>query len=106
MAAAEVGHLELAFDFSAGAALPDLDDLEHNAPDGLHIASLAGTLIAAVTGFGGMRDHCGSPRFTPRLPEALDRLAFRLCVRDDRLRVDVRRRTPRNRVGSIDRRAG
>ena len=55
--AAEVGHLELAYDYFGEAALMDLDDLEHNTRDGLHIASLAGTWIAAVAGFGGMRDH-------------------------------------------------
>jgi len=44
--AAEVGYLELAHDYLAEAALMDLDDLEHNTRDGLHIASLAGTWIA------------------------------------------------------------
>jgi trehalose/maltose hydrolase-like predicted phosphorylase len=46
------------------AALIDLDDLEHNTRDGLHIASLAGAWIVAVSGFGGMRDRrhtrCGA----------------------------------------------
>src|SRR3954469_2535493 len=88
--AAEVGHLELAYDYFGEAALMDLADLQHNTRDGLHIASLAGTWIAAVAGFGGMRDHDGSLRFSPRLPEALDRLAFRLCFRGRRLLVDVR----------------
>ena len=54
--AAEVGHLELAYDYFGEAALIDLDDLEQNTRDGLHIASLAGAWIAAVAGFGGMRD--------------------------------------------------
>lgn len=68
----------------------DLDDLEHNTRDGLHIASLAGAWIVAVAGFGGMRDHDGSLAFAPRLPPALGRLAFRLCFRDRRLLVEVR----------------
>ena len=42
---------------SREAALMDLHDLEHNTRDGVHIASLAGAWIAAVAGFGGMRDH-------------------------------------------------
>ena len=46
----------------------DLRDLEHNTRDGLHIASLAGAWIAAVAGFGGMRDHGGELTFAPRLP--------------------------------------
>jgi alpha,alpha-trehalose phosphorylase len=87
--AAEVGHLELAYDYFGEAALIDLDDLEHNARDGLHIAALAGSWIAAVSGFGGLRDYGGSLSFAPRLPEALNRLAFRLCFRDRRLLVEI-----------------
>src|SRR5204863_3087535 len=62
--AAEVGHLELAHDYLGEAALMDLDDLEHNTRDGLHIASLAGSWIAAVAGFGGLRDHGGELSFS------------------------------------------
>ena len=87
--AAEVGHLELAYDYLSEAALIDLDDLQHNTRDGLHIASLAGTWLGAVAGFGGMRDHGGVLSFTPRLPEALSRLTFRLCFRGRRLLVEV-----------------
>jgi alpha,alpha-trehalose phosphorylase len=87
--AAEVGHLELAYDYLAEAALIDLDDLQHNSRDGLHIASLAGTWIGAVAGFGGMRDHEGTLSFDPRLPAALTRLVFRLCYRGRHLVVDV-----------------
>jgi alpha,alpha-trehalose phosphorylase len=87
--AAEVGHLELAYDYFAEAALMDLDDLEHNTRDGLHIASLAGAWIVAVAGFGGMRDHDGKLSFAPRLPKQLTRLAFGICFHDQRLRVEV-----------------
>ncbi|HEX2126308.1 MAG TPA: glycosyl hydrolase family 65 protein [Thermoleophilaceae bacterium] len=87
--AAEVGHVELAYDYFAEAALMDLDDLEHNTRDGVHIASLAGAWVAAVAGLGGMRDHGGRLSFAPRLPEDLGRLAFRLCYRDRRLKVEV-----------------
>jgi alpha,alpha-trehalose phosphorylase len=85
--AAEVGHLELAYDYLAEAALIDLHDLGRNTGDGLHIASLAGALIAAVAGFGGLRDHGGKLSFAPRLPARLERLAFRLLVRGARLSV-------------------
>jgi alpha,alpha-trehalose phosphorylase len=91
--AAEVGHLGLAYDYLAEAALLDLDDLEHNTRDGLHIASLAGAWIGAVAGFGGMRDHDGILSFAPHLPEALARLTFRLCFRGRRLLVEIRHDT-------------
>jgi alpha,alpha-trehalose phosphorylase len=87
--AAEVGHTELAYDYLGEAALVDLQDLQNTARNGLHIASLAGTWIAAVAGLGGMRDHDGRLTFAPRLPEDLSRLAFRLCYRGRRLQVEV-----------------
>jgi alpha,alpha-trehalose phosphorylase len=87
--AAEVGHLELAYDYFGEAALMDLHDLGHNTADGVHIASLAGAWIAVVAGFGGMRDHGGVLTFAPRLPERLERLTFGLVFRGTRLRVEV-----------------
>jgi alpha,alpha-trehalose phosphorylase len=87
--AAELGHVELAYDYLAEAALMDLEDFEHNTADGVHIASLAGAWIAAVGGLGGMRDHGGMLAFAPRLPEDLTRLEFRLLYRGRRLVVEV-----------------
>jgi alpha,alpha-trehalose phosphorylase len=87
--AAEVGHLDLAFDYFGEASLMDLDDLEHNTRDGLHMASLAGSWLAAVAGFGGFRGHEGRFSFDPRLPPHLERLAFGLMLRGRRLRVEI-----------------
>jgi alpha,alpha-trehalose phosphorylase len=87
--AAEVGHLGLAHDYLAEAALMDLDDFEHNTRDGLHLAALGGTWIALVAGLGGMRERNGSLHFAPRLPEGLTRLAIALSVRQRRLRIEV-----------------
>jgi alpha,alpha-trehalose phosphorylase len=93
--AAEVGHLELAYDYFGEAALLDLADLHHNTRDGVHLASLAGVWIAAVAGFGGMRDHGGSLSFAPRLPQRLSRLAFRLLFQGRRIRVEIDHRQAR-----------
>ena len=88
--AARAGHLRLAYDYAAEAALMDLADLEHNTRDGLHIASLAGTWMALVAGFGGMRrSNAGGPAFAPRLPENFHRLAFTLQLLGRRLRVEI-----------------
>ncbi len=87
--AAEVGHVELAYDYFGETALIDLRDLAHNTRDGLHIASLAGTWLAAVAGFGGLRDHGDILSFAPRLASRLTRLAFRLSYRRRCLRVEV-----------------
>jgi alpha,alpha-trehalose phosphorylase len=88
--AAEVGHVELAYDYFAEAALLDLDDLQHNTRDGVHIASLAGACIVAIAGFGGLRDRDGKISFVPRLPQALTRLALNFRARKTtRLRIEV-----------------
>jgi alpha,alpha-trehalose phosphorylase len=88
--AAEVGQLQLAYDYLGEAAFMDLEDLEHNTRDGLHMASLAGSWTALVAGFGGLRLHDGSFSFAPRLPEGIVRLAFHILCGGRRLRVEVR----------------
>jgi alpha,alpha-trehalose phosphorylase len=90
--AAEVGHIELAYDYFGEAALMDLDDLEHNTRDGLHIASLAGACMAPIGAFGGVRDYHGGLNFSPRLPQALSRMSFRMTFRGRLLRVDISHR--------------
>jgi alpha,alpha-trehalose phosphorylase len=88
--AAEVGHAELAADYLTEAALMDLDDLESNTRDGVHIAALAGAWLALVAGFGGMRHRAGEPlRFAPTLPPGVSRLAFRLYFRRRLLNVEI-----------------
>src|SRR5207302_8826842 len=60
-----------------------------NTRDGVHIASLAGSWLAAVAGFGGMRDHDGFLSFAPKLPARLERLAFGLRFRGRLLKVEA-----------------
>jgi alpha,alpha-trehalose phosphorylase len=93
--AAEVGELDLAFDYLAEAALMDLDDLEHNTRDGLHIASLAGTYVALLAGFAGARYKSGGVHFAPRLPDGMARLAFTIVLRGRRLRVEIQHQKAR-----------
>ncbi|MBN1171746.1 MAG: glycoside hydrolase family 65 protein [Micromonosporaceae bacterium] len=87
--AAEVGQLDLAYDYLGEAARMDLDNLANNTGNGLHIASLAGAWIALVAGFGGMRDHGGKLSFAPRLPSALRRLTFTMCWQGRRVKVEI-----------------
>jgi alpha,alpha-trehalose phosphorylase len=87
--AAEVGHLQLAHDYLTEAAFIDLHDEEHNTRDGLHIAALAGTWLATVAGFGGMRDHGGRLSFRPQLPPTISRITFAVLWRAAILRVTI-----------------
>ena len=87
--AAEVGHLDLAYDYAAEAAFTDLHDLNANTDNGLHMASLAGAWTSLVLGFGGLRDEAGRLSFAPRLPGGIDRLVFRVRHRGLRIRVET-----------------
>ncbi|MBV8716549.1 MAG: glycoside hydrolase family 65 protein [Chloroflexi bacterium] len=87
--AAETGHLDLAYDYMVEAALLDIQDLEHNTRDGVHIAALAGAWIALVDGFGGMRPKGDDLCFSPRLPRQLQRLTFKLRYHGCTLEVTV-----------------
>src|ERR1700689_4794916 len=86
---ANVGHVDLALDYTYEAALVDLRDLHHNTKDGLHMASLAGAWTALVAGFGGLRDDEGVLALNQYMPDGISRLRFRLRWRDFRLTVDV-----------------
>ncbi|CAN5316485.1 glycosyl hydrolase family 65 protein [soil metagenome] len=87
--AAEVGHLELAYDYWAETIFTDLYNLHGNSVQGLHLAALAGAWTVAVCGFGGMRDYNGRVTFAPRLPPKLSRLAFRILVGGRAITVKV-----------------
>jgi alpha,alpha-trehalose phosphorylase len=88
--AAEVGHLDLAYDYFAEAALLDLDDLHNNTRDGLHLASLAGAVMAAIAGFGGVRQRKdGGLAFEPRLPRALPGIRFRFFFRERVIKLEI-----------------
>ncbi|MFE3228196.1 glycoside hydrolase family 65 protein [Nocardia sp. NPDC059228] len=100
--AAEIGHLALAYDYFREAAFTDLHDLHHDVAAGVHIASVAGTWISCVGGFGGMRDHDGDLGFAPRLPEQLNRLCFRILWHGSRISVHITAESTTYRLESGD----
>ena len=88
--AAEIGYLDKAREYFDFAAVIDLADVGGNMMHGAHIASIGGTWLALVYGFGGMRDYGGHISFRPRLPGDWRRLSFRLTIRDTFIQVDIR----------------
>ena len=87
--ASEVGHLDLATTYAFYAIIMDLADLSGNSKDGCHIASMGGSWMAAVYGFGGLRDYEGEISLSPKLPIPLKRLKFSLTIRGQLLSVDI-----------------
>jgi alpha,alpha-trehalose phosphorylase len=88
--ASAAGHPEAALEYFERACAVDLLDLHGNTADGIHVASCAGSWLALVAGFAGLRDYGGDVRFSPRLPEGWQRLRFRIAVRGQVIEVDMR----------------
>ena len=81
----DVGEPERAYMAFRSSAYRDLrPSTDHG---GIHAACLGGTWQAAVHGFAGARLARDMPSFTPRLPEAWNRMAFNLTWRGSRFRV-------------------
>src|SRR5450759_1570096 len=53
--ASRIGDIEKAYELYLRTARLDLDDYNNEVSEGLHITSMAGTWLAIVEGFGGMR---------------------------------------------------
>ena len=89
VAAAELGYETKAYRYFLETARMDLDDVNGNVADGVHLAAMAGSWVSLVYGFAGFRDDGGRLSFAPRLPTAWRRLAFRLLVRGSLLAVSL-----------------
>jgi alpha,alpha-trehalose phosphorylase len=77
------------------ALLIDLAEIGGAVCDGVHIASAAGTWMALVFGFGGVRSFGGELSIDPHLPRNIERLAFSLRFHDRQIRVTLTRAAER-----------
>jgi maltose phosphorylase len=74
--AAKLGLKEKAYEFYLRTSRLDLDDYNNDTEDGCHITSMAGTWMAVVKGFGGMRVRDGKVSFAPFCPAQWISYAF------------------------------
>jgi len=65
----------------------DLDDYNVEVAEGLHITSMAGTWMAVVQGFGGMRVYNDHVYLNPQLPEAWQSYSFKIRFRGNVIKV-------------------
>lgn len=85
--AAKMGRKDQAYEFYLRTARLDLDDYNNDTEDGLHITSMAGTWMAIVEGFAGMRVQGDCLAFSPILPEQWEGYRFRVIFREANLQV-------------------
>lgn len=87
---AEIGDLAGAYDYFNRTVRMDLDDINGNAKDGLHTAAMAGSWMAIVNGFGGLRNADGRLSFHPKLPAHWDGCRFRIAYRGRLLEIRMK----------------
>jgi alpha,alpha-trehalose phosphorylase len=88
--ALEIGEYDKAVKYGRAALLMDLADVGGNVRDGCHIASMGGTWMMLVYGFGGFRDYDGTLSFRPQRPlEAQASLRFPITWRGRVLDVEI-----------------
>ncbi len=87
--AAQLGYREKAVEMYQRTARLDLDNINHDTEDGLHITSMAGSWLAMAHGFAGMRTVDGLS-LNPFLPDAWKGYAFQFNYRGRMIRVSVK----------------
>ena len=87
--ASAIGYTEKAYEFFIRSARLDLDDINKEVSEGLHITSMAGTWLAVVEGFGGIRIRDGALYLNPSIPPKWKSYSFHASFREVRFKVKV-----------------
>lgn len=90
--AAKLGMAAKAYEMYLRTARLDLDDYNNDTEDGLHITSMAGTWMAVVKGFGGMRVWGEQLILNPSLPKEWESFSFKILFKGALLQVYVGKR--------------
>jgi maltose phosphorylase len=87
--AAKLGDEKRAYDFYLRTSRLDLDDYNNDTEEGCHTTSMAGTWMAVVEGFGGMRVKNGMLSFNPFIPANWKAFSFKIKFREAILDIKV-----------------
>jgi maltose phosphorylase len=87
--ASRIGKIEKAYELYLRTARLDLDDYNNEVSGGLHITSMAGTWLAIVEGFGGMRIQDDKLFLNPLIPEKWNSYSFHARFRGILFEVKV-----------------
>ncbi len=87
--AAKIGNEDKAYEYYLRTARLDLDDYNNDTKDGCHITSMAGSWLAVVQGFAGMRVVDGHVKFNPFIPSQWNSYTFRITFRGALLSIKV-----------------
>jgi maltose phosphorylase len=87
--ASRIGNIRKAYELYLRTARLDLDDYNREVSDGLHITSMAGSWLAIVEGFGGMRIISDRVALHPLIPAEWKSYSFHARFREVLFEVKV-----------------
>lgn len=87
-----LGRTDKAYEMYLRTSRLDLDDVNCEVDEGLHITSMAGTWMSVVEGFGGMRVIDNRLHINPQLPKQWKGFSFNINFRNQIVQVRVTRK--------------
>ena len=90
--AARLGRTDKAYEMYLRTSRLDLDDVNCEVDEGLHITSMAGTWMSVVEGFGGMRVIDNRLHINPQLPKQWKGFSFNINFRNQIIQLCVTRK--------------
>jgi len=87
--ASEIGYEKKAYELYKRSARLDLDNLNNDTDDGLHITSMAGTWMSIVYGFSRFKVREDTMHLNPYLPPGWKKYSFRLVFRGHIVQIVV-----------------
>ena len=87
--AAKLGKIDKAYELYLRTSRLDLDDYNHEADEGLHITSMAGTWMSLVEGMAGVRITESSLNVNPIIPKSWSRYTFQIRYQNNPLLIAV-----------------
>ena len=87
--AAKLGKVDKAYELYLRTSRLDLDDYNHEADEGLHITSMAGTWMSLVEGMAGVRITESSLNVNPIIPKSWSRYSFQIRYQNNPLLIAV-----------------
>ncbi|APC39364.1 family 65 glycosyl hydrolase domain-containing protein [Clostridium estertheticum] len=91
--AAKIGNHEKAYDMYLRASRLDLDNYNNDTKDGCHTTSMAGTWMAVVHGFGGLRVINNKLILNPFIPDHWCSCSFKIMFRGALLNIKFTKET-------------
>lgn len=87
--ASRINRIGKAYELYLRTARLDIDDINKEVKEGLHITSMAGTWLSIVEGFAGLKVKQQKLYINPLIPEAWEMYSFMIRFRNNLLKISI-----------------